>query len=454
MRWVLLAAAVMVLLPSPAQTQARVLTMEEAVAVANAHNPDIAIARENVQAARGGVREARAGFLPAVVSTGLLRLRKHQTESRLRDEDYSASLRVVQNLYTGGGVSNQLAISKLKVEIRELELQATSSRVAMEVRIAFDELLLNRAKIGVREQSAHVLEGEVKSQQERLNAGIVGPLELRRAEVALANEQPDLIDAQTLLQNSYLRLGELLGVEGTTTSFEVKRDLQFQPGRPKLEECLARAAVERPEIKARQKEIEIEDRQAEVDRSALRPQVEAFSGYELYNERDPLVGREFNHGYVVGLNARWNIFDGFATKGRLQATQARRKAAVQTLKSTQLSIASEVRSAFFDFEQANHILEAESKNVQSAAESLEIAKANLGAGLGTQLDILQAAAAVTGARTTRLSAIFQHNVALAKLARACAVMPDSLTSPSRASAARKGANSADLDEPSPRLSQP
>ena len=58
--------------------------------------------------------------------------------------------------------------------------------------------------------------------------------------------------------------------------------------------------------------------------------------------------------------------------------------------------------------------------MQTADESLEIAKSNFAAGLGTQLDILQSASDVTRTRTTRLSAIYLHNVALARLARACA----------------------------------
>ena len=57
---------------------------------------------------------------------------------------------------------------------------------------------------------------------------------------------------------------------------------------------------------------------------------------------------------------------------------------------------------------------------------IEIAKGNLGAGLGTQLDVLQAASDVTRTRTTRLGAIYLHNVAIARLARACAREPDAL----------------------------
>ena len=128
--------------------------------------------------------------------------------------------------------------------------------------------------------------------------------------------------------------------------------------------------------------------------------------------------RQFNHGYVVGLNASWPLFDGFATRGRMQATRARRDGAVLALKAVRLGIESEVRSAFLDLEQADSVLQAQTKNVQTADEALAFAKSNFAAGLGTQLDILQASADVTRTRTTRLSAIYLHNAALARLDRA------------------------------------
>jgi outer membrane protein len=456
---VVVAVAAIALHPFPAR--AATYDVDQAVALALEQNPDLAVARKKVEAARGGMVEARSRFLPSVVSTGLFRERQHQSDSRLRDEDYNASLRVVQNLYTGGAVTNRLAIAQLNLEIQELELQALTNRVAMDTRIAFNELLLNRARVRVREQSVGVLQEEAKSQKDRFQAGIVGNLNVRRAEVALANEQPELINAETQVKNSYLRMAELFGLDTrlntrTTALFEVRGELQYNPRRPDLNECLARADTSRPEIKAREKEVEIEDRQEELDRSALRPQVEAFSGYELYNERDPLVGPEFNHGYVVGVNARWNIFDGFATKGRVQATHARRDAARQALQALRNSVASEVRSAFLDLQQADRTLESETKNVQSADESLEIAKANVGAGLATQLDLLQATADVTRTRTTRLGAIYQHNVAFAKLARACAVAPNELDFHPKLTSARaaQGADHVvDLAQPPKKLSK-
>ncbi len=397
--------------------------IDQAVALAQGQNPEIIIARKQVEAARGDLLSARSGYLPSVVSTGLLDKRQYQEQTNLRKEDYNASVKLLQNVYTGGAVASQLAIARLNVEKQEYELQEVVNRVAMEVRIAFNELLLNRAKVRVHEDSVRVLEEELKSQEERLSAGIVGTLNVQRAQVALANERPELYNAQTQLKNSYLRLGEVCGIAfepaAEEAPFEIAGELQVHSPQPDLIECLARADANRGVIKERENDITIQDRQYTLDQSELRPQVQFFSGYEAYSERDPAVGPEFNHGYLVGVTANWHVFDGFATKGKLQATRARREAAAQALDAARRSVAAEVRSAFFDFDQAARVLETEIKNGQIADESLEIAKSNFAAGLGTQLDILQAATDVTRTRTTRLTAIYLHNVALARLAQAC-----------------------------------
>src|SRR6266545_4246541 len=348
-----------------------IYTIEQAVAVAQAHNPEIAIARKKVQGAHGGWVEARSGYLPWLSSTGLVDKRQQQTETRLRDEDYNAILKLEQNLYTGGAVPSQVAIARLNIEKQNYELQETASRVVMDVRSAFNELLLNRAKVGVRQNSVRVLEEELKSQQQSFSAGIVGNLNVQRAEVALANEQPELFNAQTQLKNSYLRLGDLFGTEvpprGGTAPFEISGELQYQPNHPDLNACLARADANRPVIKARQKDVEIEDQQYKLDRSAMQPHVRAFSGYEVYSERDPDVGQEFNYGGVVGINATWNIFDGFATKGRMQATRARREAAVLALAAARRAVASEALDFGSKIENAKN-------EKRSAAQAADIAR--------------------------------------------------------------------------------
>lgn len=429
-------------------------SIEQAIQVARAQNPDVAIAQKKVEAARGGMVEARAGYLPSVVSSGIYRKRERQGDTRLRPEDYNANVRVIEPLYTGGATSSRIAIARLNFQKASAQLEAVADRVTMEVRLAFNELLLNRERIQVREESVQVLRQELKSQRERFSAGTVGQLNVSRAEVSLANEQPELIQARTDLQNSYLRLGELLGATtapGGGEPLQIVGELIYEPRHPDLNQCLAHAGVQRPEIQAAEADIAIEEQQLRLDRSATRPQVEAFSGYEIYNERDPTLGREFNHGYIIGLNASWALFDGFATRGRMQATRARKGAATRALEALHSSIASEVRSAFLDLEQADQVLESAMKNVQTAGESLQIAKGNLAAGLGTQLDVLQASSDLTQTRSTRLSATYLHNAALARLDRACGGAVTSLGGELKAS--ERGSKIFSVTRPPPTLGE-
>src|SRR5947207_6648882 len=149
--------------------------------------------------------------------------------------------------------------------------------------------------------------------------------------------------------------------------------------------------------------------------------------------------------------------DGYATKESRPATHVRRESAVQTLAAAHHANASKERSDFFDLQQADRVIETEKNNVQAADQALDIAKSNFAAGLGTQLDILQAASDVTRTRTTRLSAIYLHNVALARLVHACGSSTEALDFRSKIENVKKekrnAAQAADVARPPNKLGQ-
>src|SRR5438874_4644474 len=152
------ALLILLALPAPLPAAAPTYNIEEAVALAHAQNPEIAVARKKIAAARGGLVEARSGFLPSVMSTGLIDKREHQSDTRLRDEDYNASLRVVQNLYTGGAVTRQDAVAPLNIDQQESALEAIANRAALGLRVRFTDVPLNREQIRVSERALRVLQ--------------------------------------------------------------------------------------------------------------------------------------------------------------------------------------------------------------------------------------------------------------------------------------------------------
>src|SRR2546429_7992901 len=188
---------------------------------------------------------------------------------------------------------------------------------------------------------------------------MVNKWNVQRGEVVLANGGPELFNAKTELKNSYLRLAELFGTDlppgAQAPPFEISGELQYRPNHADLNDCLARADTNRPVIKARQKDIEIEDRQYVLDRSAMRPHVRAFSGYEVYSERDPDVGQEFNYGGGGGVKATGDIFClGWAQSGK-QNTPPPPGTHVRAFGVPRPPVASPARGAFFVFPQPDRV---------------------------------------------------------------------------------------------------
>src|SRR5437762_11617186 len=114
------------------------------------------------------------------------------------------------------------------IEKQRCELEEVRNKVAMDVRVGFYDVLLNRAKVRVRENSVRALGEELKTQEERLRAGIVGTLNVRRAQVALANEQPELANTKTQLTNPYLRLVELFGIDFRSNPYQPRSEVAGQ----------------------------------------------------------------------------------------------------------------------------------------------------------------------------------------------------------------------------------
>ena len=108
--------------------------------------------------------------------------------------------------------------------------------------------MLNRAEVGVRENSVRALSEELKAQEDRQRAGIVGTLNVQRAQVALANEQPELANAKTLSKNSHLHLAELVAwrSQASDPDFDVAGQLRYEARRPDSIHNYIVGALEQP----------------------------------------------------------------------------------------------------------------------------------------------------------------------------------------------------------------
>ncbi|HXL26409.1 MAG TPA: TolC family protein, partial [Chthoniobacterales bacterium] len=122
------------------------------------------------------------------------------------------------------------------------------------VKTEFYQVVVNRELIKVQEQSVHLLESQLKDQQNRFEAGTVPRFNVLQAEVALYNQLPLLITAQNNYRISKITLAKTLGLDfqprrGESPPLEVVGEMPYIPRSIALVDAIELGKERRPFLK-------------------------------------------------------------------------------------------------------------------------------------------------------------------------------------------------------------
>lgn len=422
-------AEAVVVAPAP------VYTLQRCIATALEGNFDILKARERIRRRDGGVTEVRAHFIPRLDAGGNFQSQGRDLAGNfggpvgedfpVSTESWQIGIEVTQAVYAGGGNAAALERQKLLRAASAYDLEAAINTVLLEVRERYYTVLQARSQVGVQEQNVQLLEEELAYSRNRLEAGMVSPFNVLRAEVALANGQRPLIQARNDYRLAIEDLCRVMGLvsdsdEGTgdVPRIDVQGELVVEAYAPDLSKELVMAATHRPELKSLAS-VRAAQREAVVEvRSAHRPDVDLFASYGWENSRASEDTWDALDGWRAGVRGTWDLFDGGLTRGRLMQAASDAQLARLDEEQARLNIDVDVRRAHAQLVDATALVHATGKVVEQAEESVRLARARFDAGAATQLDVLQTSVALTEARNNELSARYVYQVALSRLRRA------------------------------------
>jgi outer membrane protein TolC len=293
----------------------------------------------------------------------------------------------------------------------------------LSVRLAYNDVLLAAQQIVVHEASVKLLQKELEDQQHRLDAGTVPKFNVLRADVAVANERPNLIHARNQYRIAKNNLANVLGYNVPRDVWEnlplnLTDDFDTAPWNVVLPDAIQQALTRRTELVVLRKQVELQDLNIVNAKSGYKPTVQLFAGYNFMNNSfNADVGNELD-GWNAGAQASWALFDGLLTHGKVIQANAQYEHAKTDLADQSRQIELAVRTAYSDFIEARETLESQQKVQEEADEALREANARADAGTGTQLDVLDAQTSLTQARTTQIQAQHDYVAARARLERA------------------------------------
>ena len=413
----------------------RPLSLTDCLNLSLQQNATILKAKNDLEASHGVVVQTRAVALPQVVATSQYKYTDPNAIEnfpagtnggfRQPNQNWNAGVQIVQSIYEGGKLVAALQAASATKQQALAQYQTTVADTLLATRVAYYDVLLAAQQITVHEASVNLLQKELEDQQRRYDAGTVPHFNVLRAEVAVANERPNLIQARNNYRISKNNLSNLLGYNLPREIWEdvplnLSDSLDAAPYKVDLPAAIQQALSRRTELIALRKTAELQRLNVVNARAGYKPTIQAFAGYTWNNSQftDPNDLGYTLHGWNVGGQMSWDIFDGMLTHGKVvQARALYEKSKTDTV-DTGRRIELEVRTAYSQFIEAREVLDSQQKVQEEADEALREAGARADAGTGTQLDVLDAQTSLTQARTTEIQALHDYDTARARLERA------------------------------------
>jgi outer membrane protein TolC len=303
--------------------------------------------------------------------------------------NFQSQIQLSFPVYAGGRLLAGFKAAKFGAQAEAWRAARARDEVAFAVIRAYYAALVSEQRVAAVERALDAARSHLTRTRNLFAHGMVVKSDVLRTEVLEGGLEEQQTDANSQLMIARASLAHTLGDEaerlaprpipaggaGAITAAGVTLD------------GLVRDAVRRrPEIKIAAANVGRAEQAVAIARAGYLPSVNVAAIYENDSERLARAGNNF----AVFANARVNLFDGLATKSKVEAGRAELDRAKILATDLEHAIALEVESAYRTLIAARQNLEVARRNSLYAADALQILEDRYGGGLATNVAVLDA----------------------------------------------------------------
>ena len=398
------------------------LDLEETIQRALLTNPSVKIAEYNRKAAKAdysAAKSARGISISLSHDSGRGGYADPQYNQQLRiwtkgiDNSHSNSITASLPIFTGGELQGQ--IGQAKANYRSMLSAEEQAYIEMKETATsgyFTMLDAGNMK-ALRQESVDRLQAHLDNVIAQYNVGIVARADVLRSEVELANAQQNYITASNEYDVAEATLNNIIGTPLGTTLL-LKDRLQYEPYENDMAYCLAYSEQHRPELKQAEYAIDSAEAALVVARSGHMPKVYANASNNWGGNGSDWPGDD-DENWSVGVTASMNVFDSGVTWSKIHAAQENLAKAKESQRQIKDNVELEVRTDYLNLREAEKRITTTQVAVASAEEDYHIAVVRYQAGVGTNIDVMDAQEALTQAKTNYYQALYNYNTSKAAL---------------------------------------
>jgi len=402
------------------------LSVQDCLKLALGNNKVLQRIVQEKEVARGERLKSYSAILPNVGLTGDYQRLDEVSSFTIGDrkislgsyDNYSTGLMVTQPVFEGGAISAQMNAAKLFSLLTDQTVRAAVQDVVYAAEHAYYDVLLSQHLVEISTDAVRSAQAHLDSVKQRRAGGVASDFDVLRGEVELSNFQAELIQNKNAINVAKAGLIKVMGVS-QDSDFILSDELSFVPSQVTMEQAVEAVYRNRPDLLGKEFDIRLQKEQLQIARSRYLP---VISGYYSNNWSKPdphnRMEIEWGHAWQTGVTATLPIFDGFAREGEIIQQKARIKQAQVDLIDAEETALFELTKAQLSIENAAEFVESQRLNLTRAKEGLRLAEVGYREGTNTQVEMIDAQAALTTARVNYYQAIYSHIIAKLDLQKA------------------------------------
>jgi len=421
----------MIILPTVVSAQERkeIYTLDKSIKEALNNNWTVKAKKEKIDESMYVKKQAKADFFPKLsTSYGYTRLDNvtmnpetaFTPEYPLNTQDnYQWKTTVSQTLFAGFSLISAYELGKLGIDAATVGLELEKLDLVLKVKEAYFTILGADRVVEVARKEVESLASHLEVARSFYKVGMIPINDLLKAEVELASAQYNLVKAQNASKLARSAFNVVLS-RSINEPVEIEDILFYKPETGDYEKYLNSALQNRPEIKAIDVNMLQADQQIRLAKSKFYPQASLNYDYIREGDHPEVNGSEFHDRgkWQVMAVLSWTFWEWNKTKNSVREKDSIRIQLLQTRSALADNIGLEIKKAILELEEADKNIPTTTKAVEQAEENLRVSQERYKAQVTTSTEVLDAQTLLTEARRNYYNALYDHNLAKARLLRA------------------------------------
>ncbi|WP_291966634.1 TolC family protein [Maribacter sp.] len=385
-------------------------TLEECVLYAVENNLTVAQAELNLESARIDQSDAMGALLPSLngslsasANTGLAL--DPTTNNLVSATIFSASGSMTSSVTLFDGLRNYNRIERAKLNVisGQYQLDDFKDDIKLSVANAYLQVLSNKESLKVFKAQNAVSLQDLKRTSELVNSGVVPRGDLLNIEATVADQEQQIVNAESMILISKISLAQLLGITDYENFDIAEEEFNIPPSDildNSAKVIFDKALTFRNDIKFAMSGIELAQKDLEIAKGAKYPSVGAFINYNTrYSDQnnDPFTGEAIpfkdqlyiNDGISYGAQMSIPIFNGFSVRNNIKRAKINVDQARIDYERTMLELETNVNQAYVNVISFYKAYEAAEKTLEARRLAYQYSKERFDVGLMNSFDFSQ-----------------------------------------------------------------